>query len=137
MAKHPKDWSKNGDVGHAWIYLRGNVNGKLMEIEGGHTGEFGDLQPKYFEGIMDGVEKNIKNPIQYLWTTQEDGIFEYGGGYHSPCCAVRVELTQEQFNRIARFIQTYCYKEYAITGNQCASFVAQIGALIDLDFDAK
>lgn len=36
IAKHPSDWSKNGDVGHAWIYLKGDE-----VIEGGHSGELG------------------------------------------------------------------------------------------------
>ena len=24
VAKHPRDGSKNGDVGHAWVYLKGD-----------------------------------------------------------------------------------------------------------------
>src|SRR5262245_4920764 len=41
IAKHPANGSKNGDVGHAWIYLRGWLDGEWIEIEGGHSGELG------------------------------------------------------------------------------------------------
>lgn len=133
VAKHPSDWSKNGDVGHTWIYLQGEIEGQLMAIEGGHSGEFGRVQPKYFDGVMEAIERGEKNPISYLWTTQKDGVFEYDGGYHRPSCAVKIDLNSAQFEHLYRFMQAYCYQEYAIVGNQCASFVAQMAALIDLD----
>ena len=83
-SKHPSDGSKNGDVGHAWIYLQGNVNGESIVIEGGHSGELGICQPKYFDGIMNYVEygyadsscgemcclRNEPNPVKYLWASQ-------------------------------------------------------------------
>src|SRR4051794_20263360 len=41
VAKHPSDRSKTGDVGHAWVYLKGIVHGEKVCIEGGHSGELG------------------------------------------------------------------------------------------------
>ena len=51
VAKHPSDGTKNGDVGHAWIMLHGIVDGRHVHIEGGHSGELGRCQPRYFEGV--------------------------------------------------------------------------------------
>ena len=88
LTKHPSDGSKNSDVGHAWICLRGFLNGEYVEIEGGHSGERGVTQSKYFDGIMNYIDYGYanpseaqkkaprfeSNPIRYLWETQNDGF---------------------------------------------------------------
>lgn len=153
MAKHPSDGSKNGDVGHAWIYVCGKINGELIYIEGGHSGEMGQIRPKYFEGVMNYYEygyfdpsreemKNPRfepNPVKYLWTSPNDGFFQEGCGGHVPSCAVRVDLTEEQFLSIVEFINpaNYNYKDYAITRNQCSSFAVQVAALGGLYLEDK
>ncbi|MBS4168926.1 hypothetical protein [Parachlamydia sp. AcF125] len=131
LAKHPSDGSKNSDVGHAWICLRGILDGQYVEIEGGHSGETGVIQARYFDGIMDLVEKGSPNPICYLWETQKDGFFQNGSGGHRPTFAAKIDLTEDQFHHILAFIHTYPYQEYSITKNQCSSFVAQVAALAD------
>lgn len=131
MAKHPDTWSKEGDVGHAWIYVHGIRDGTCFVLEGGHSGETGQFQPRYFEGIMQYVDSHCENPISYLWETQHDGFFQKGNGGHKPTLAVKVNLTEDQYNKILRFVACYLFEEYALTGNQCASFIAQIGELID------
>lgn len=145
MTKHPSDGSKNCDVGHAWIYLRGMLDGVSVELEGGHSGERGLTQARYFEGIMNFIEYGYANPtpaqkrrpryeanpIRYLWQIQKDGFFQEGSGGHAPTCAAKIDLTQEQFLSILAFVQSYPYQEYSIVSNQCASFVSQIAALAD------
>ena len=147
LAKHPTDGSKNGDVGHAWIYLQGIVDGEVVVVEGGHSGELGLSQPKYFDGIMNYVEygcaspsqeeiecpRDEPNPIKYLWASQYDGFFQQGSGNHTPTFAAKIDLTKEQFLQILRFIDpyNYHYPDYAITRNQCSSFVSKVGSLVD------
>lgn len=147
MTKHPSDGSKNRDVGHSWIYLRGIQDGQAVFLEGGHSGELGVVQSKYFDGIMNYIDfgyatptsKEIlspriePNPVKYLWETQHDGYFQWGSGGHSPTYAVKLDITSEQFELICSFITKYRYREYAITGNQCSSFVAQVASLAGLD----
>lgn len=133
LAKHPSDGSKNGDVGHAWIYLYGNSS----FIEGGHSGELGYLQPRYMEGVFQHYELGNSNPISYLWECQRDGFFQNGPGHHYPTFAAKVDLTKDQYFRILNFIQCYNYSEYAITGNQCTSFVAQVAAFAGLDLECE
>lgn len=151
IARHPNG-SKNRDVGHAWIALHGTINGQIINIEGGHSGELGIAQARYFDGIMNYVDygdanpteeikrhprKREANPIKYLWTTQHDGYFEKGSGNHIPTFALKCDLTQEQFERIYAFIQpqNYNYCEYSLTDHQCCTFVAQVAALIGLSLD--
>lgn len=151
IVKHPSDGSKNGDVGHAWIYLQGIVDGQHVCIEGGHSGELGSVQAKYFDGIMNYIEfgyanptdeqkcspRYEPNPIQYLWATQSDGFFQQGSGNHTPTCAVKIDLTEEQFQRILTFIHpdNYFYGDYTLTHNQCTTFLAKVAAVINFPID--
>lgn len=133
MVKHPANWSKRGDVGHAWIRLCGPKG----IVEGGHSGELGALQPKYFEGVIANVEAGDPNPVSYLWESQKDGFFQWGDGGHCPNYAIKVVLTEEQYDKVYRFIEYYPFSDYALTGNQCASFVAQIAAMVGLDLECQ
>lgn len=153
VGKHPCDGSKNGDVGHAWIYLHGWLKGKEVNIEGGHSGERGRIQAKYFDGIMNYNDWGYANPtpeqkchphfepnpVKYLWTTQEDGFFQKGAGGHWPTFAAKINLTEEQFKAIMHFIHPsyYPYHSYALTDCQCSTFVVQVAALAGLDLDAN
>lgn len=148
MAKHPSDRSKNGDVGHAWIYLQGIVNGQPIYIEGGHSGEVGNNRPKYFEGVINYHEYGYSdpseeerthpryepNPVKYLWTSPRDGFFQKGCGGHVPTFAAKIDITPRQFQEILAFIHpnNYNYKEYSITENQCSSFAAHVAGFAGL-----
>lgn len=151
VAKHPSDGSRNRDVGHVWIYLQGVVEGELVYVYGGHSGERGISQAKYFDGIMNNIDfgyanptreqrqcpRYEENPVKYLWEVQHDGYFEWGAGIHRPTFAAKVDLTEEQFQRILSFVQQYDYSRYALVGNQCASFAAQVASLAGLDLDCE
>lgn len=121
--------SRDGRFGHAWIYVRGLRDGQPVEIEGGHSGELGQLQPRYFDGVADLIECGDPNPIRYLWEVLHDGFFQEGSGGHLPTFAARIELTPEQFEKIVAFIQSYPYSDYALTGRQCTTFCLEVAAL--------
>lgn len=131
IARHPSDGSKNSDVGHAWIFLQG----KEGKIEGGHTGEFGFVQPRYFEGVADLIENDDPNPIRYLWATQRDGRFQTGAGGFVPTFAARIELSSEQYAKARTFIEKYPFRDYAITKRQCATFAADVAKIAGLDLE--
>lgn len=151
VAKHPSNGNKNGSVGHAWIYLQGIIDGEDVFLEGGHSGELGIVQPKYFEGLINYFEYGYANPserqkkcpryepnpIKYLWESQHDGFFQWGAGNHQPTFAAKVDLTQKQFFQILYFVQSYCFSDYSLIGNQCSSFVAQIASLAGLDLECE
>jgi len=151
MVKNPIDGSKNGNVGHAWVYLRGLQDGNPITIEGGHSGEFGEVQPKYFDGVTDYIQygyldptpeqkkhpRHEPNPIKYLWASQMDGIFQKGSGRHVPSFGAKVDLTEEQYLAVMDFIhpRNYDYKDFSVTRNQCSAFLAKIGAVIDFPLE--
>lgn len=135
FTKNPLDGSKEGLVGHAWIYMEGlDKNGEREWLEGGHSGEFGVIRPRYMEGVSLYAEQGDPNPIRYLWESLEDGCFQEGAGGHIPTFAAKFSLTEEQYRSIHSFIQpiSYPYKEYSLTKRQCVSFVAQVAALADI-----
>lgn len=133
VVKHPRNGCKNGDVGHAWIYL----HGEGLCLEGGHSGELGVVQPKYFDGVMDRIDRGDPNPAKYLWAIQRDGFFQHGTGGHRATYAVKVDITTEQCREILKFIESYPFPEYAIAGNQCSTFVAQVAALAGLELECE
>lgn len=133
IARHPSDGGKNSDVGHAWVFLQGEDG----VLEGGHTGEFGIEQPRYFEGVADLIENGDPNPVRYLWVTQKDGCFQRGSGGFTPTFAARIDLTEEEYRSIRNFIlsDAYPYSTYAITRHQCAAFVAEVAELAGLEVE--
>ncbi len=135
MCKHPRDLSKEGDVGHAWIYLSGCLNGQPVVIEGGHSGETGQLQPRYCEGIANYLEAGDPNPIRYLWSPLQDGFFQIGPGRHRPTLAAGMPLTQPQFEAIYTFIQNYAFQEYSLANRQCVTFIIEIARLAGIELD--
>lgn len=137
--KHPQGGRKDGTVGHAWIYLRGIKHGKVVEIEGGHSGERGRHSLTYMEGVDLLIRKGERNPVSYLFESLEDGYFEAGPGTHRPTFAAKIDLTEEQFEAILAYINPACYpyKSYSLTGRQCASFVVQVAALAGLSIKAE
>lgn len=140
MTKHPSNGCKECSVGHAWILLRGlDKNGKRIEIEGGHSGEWGVVQPKYFEGMMRYALEGDPNPVRYLWEEMQDGVFQQGNGGHIPTFAAKINLTQEEYEAIYSYIQpnAYPYRRYSLTKRQCASFVVQAAALAGINLESE
>lgn len=135
IVSHPAFGGYRGDVGHAWIRLRALQNERESVWEGGHSGELGQRQPKYFDGIMRMLNAGHPNPVSYLWTTLHDGFLQRGSGGHIPTYSVSFRITQEQHEAIVRFVRSYRYSEYSLTGNQCASFVAQAAALAGIQLE--
>lgn len=151
VAKHPSDCSKTRDVGHAWIYLQGKVDGECVYLYGGHSGERGISQAKYFDGIMNYIDfgyanptssqmdcvRYEPNPARYLWDVQYDGYFEWGPGEHKPTFGAKIDITPEQFDRILAFIMSYDYKRYSLVGNQCSSFATHVAGLAGIDLQCE
>jgi hypothetical protein len=136
--------------GHAWFSLKG------MEeeiIEGGHSGELGLNQAKYFEGVVNNIKYGYsnpdliqkkqnhyeRNPIKYLWETIYDGFFQIGNGGYSPTLALYVPLNKLQYKSLRKLVSedNYNYFAYSISKNQCCNLIINMGKEIGLDFSAE
>jgi hypothetical protein len=132
MAKHPSDGSKNSDVGHSWVLLKT----PCFVWEGGHSGETGEGQPRYFEGVALLAESGDENPIRYLWAIQKNGFLEAGSGDHFPTFAVKFDITEDQAAAIQNFLRSYPYENYSMSHN-CCTLVAEVGRIIGLDLETE
>jgi hypothetical protein len=131
MAKHPRDGGKNGDAGHAWIYLFTDDG----EIEGGHSSELGSFYPPYFEGVLHLAALGDPNPARYLWRSRRDGYFEEGSGGHLPTYAALFPLTKEQADAILIWFACYDFTTYSLVKSQCTTFVKEAAALAGIALD--
>lgn len=154
VAVHPSNGSRRGDVGHAWIYLQGKMkDGTIFSLEGGHSGEKEEPPARYFDGIMNYNQYGYSNPtpeqmrsfryepdpIKYLWTMREDGFFQKGSGSHKPTFAIKISLSSKQFQEILAFIRPsrYPYRQYALIGPQCCTFVAKVAQMAGLSLETE
>lgn len=137
--KHPQGSRKDGTVGHAWIVLSGTLNGQAVFIEGGHSGERGVHSLTYMEEVDFLKKQGDPNPVRALFEPLKDGYFQKGRGCHFPSFAAKIDLTEEQFLMIISFIhpKRYPYKDYSLTGRQCASFAAQVAALAGVNINSE
>lgn len=131
IAKHPADGSKNGTVGHAWIYLEGDIHGKRFCFEGGHSGELGLNEERYFEKIVNN-QRIDANPIRFLHDTLTDGFLQHGNGGHLPTFAAKIDLSEKQFHDICNFIRNYSFVQYNLMEKQCTAFASQIASIAGL-----
>lgn len=127
---------RRGHVGHVWIYLEGDLQGKRIALEGGHSGELGIAAPRYFEQIA-AVQNSEADPISCLHKPLDDGFFQKGNGDHIPTFAAKMTLSQKQFEVILEFISLYSFKEYNLLSHQCATFAEQIAALVGLELPSE
>lgn len=132
------------DVGHAWILLGGVHDGKEQVWEGGHTGEFGLIEPRYLEGVLWLTEGHTlrmhdgrlflgddPNPVRFLHTYLSDGMWQQGSGGHAPSYAIGMDIDEPTFRAIYAYAMggAYDFSKYSLTSNQCVTFVAKIAAL--------
>ncbi len=112
------------NIGHAWVILYGKDATGTFVFEGGHTGEFGCIAPKYFDHIVDlSMTNESKNPVAYLYTLLPDGQIQLGSGGHRPSFAAAFPLNLEGFLRIKRLIgREYDFSSWGILGPNCVQF---------------
>ena len=122
-------------TGHAWILLIGKKDGQPWVFEGGHTGEFGRLAPRYFDELLRLSRCKDPNPAQYLFSPLPDGQLEIGSGGHLPTFAAAFSITEQGFARIMRLFEPdgYNFSEWGLRGPHCVHFVLTCLASIGVD----
>lgn len=127
------------NIGHAWIILCGEENHSRFLFEGGHTGEFGCIAPKYFDHIVDLSLNNAdKNPVAYLYTLLPDGQIQRGSGGHRPTFAAAFPLTREGFFRVRTLIaKEYDFSSWGILGPNCVQLARACLAAVGIQIDCE
>jgi len=127
--------SQEPHTGHAWIILSGKRGGEPWIFEGGHTGEFGRLAPRYFDEMLRLSRNKDPNPAQYLFSPLPDGQLEIGSGGHLPTFAAAFPVTEEGFARIMRLFEAdgYDFSQWGLRGPHCVHFVLSCLACVGID----
>lgn len=133
--KHPRDLSKDGSVGHAWIALEKKEAAKTVFWEGGHSGELGIIAPTYWDSLL--LAQDQENPAAILWEPREDGFFQRGSGGHHPTCVAACSLDSTTWHQILHYIKTYDFSSYSLTDHHCVHFVIGAGRLCGLEFNVE
>ncbi len=114
------------DVGHAWVALKGHINGMPVCLMGGHSGEFGQTAPRYLDTFYYLVKQNDPNPVSALFKIRQDGVFEEGNGGHKPTFAVAFVLNKESFQKVLKLLERdgYDFASYNLLNHHCVHFAA-------------
>lgn len=128
-------------LGHAWIVLCKKEENTIVEWqEGGHSGEFGIIAPRYFERLLQAAEDpTMKNPIQVLYEPLNDGLFEQGSGDNVPTYAAAFSLTKEGYEKLQALLTEgspeYPFHQWSLTQQNCVHFIltclGRIGIVVD------
>jgi hypothetical protein len=129
----------NPTIGHAWVVLSGKKDGKPFLFEGGHTGEFGLLAPKYLDELIRLSVLHDPDPARYLFEVLPDGKLEIGSGDHVPTLAAAFPITEQGFLRIYSILgpEGYDFSRWGLQGPQCVRFALTCMAAIGVEMECR
>ncbi len=120
-------------LGHAWLILEGPQS----RLECGHSGNYGDLMPRYHEGVIQRIRDGDPDPIAYLWQTMNDGQFESGNPGYDPTYAWRLPITSAAHDRIHDYIMKREYQRFSLSTYNCGEMVTQAAALAGINLGSQ
>jgi len=114
---------------HSWIILESPRD----RLEFGHTGNFGQTQPRYLEGVHQRIRDNHPNPIAYLWETMSDGQFQIGKPNRPPTFVWRMPITKRRYQTIYKYLMERKYDQFSLRDNNCVDMVTDAAALAGIN----
>jgi len=118
---------------HSWIIL-GNPGSRL---EFGHNGDFGRERPRYYEGVMQRIREDDRNPIAYLWETMSDGQFQSGKPNRPPTFVWRMPITRRRYQVIHDYLMQRKYEQFGVRTNNCTDMVVATTALAGINLSHR
>jgi hypothetical protein len=138
LCKHPDTGAKQGQIGHAWVYLQGYRDGVLCQMEGGHSGEVDPEQERYFDALVNAALSGQPNPLALLHQAREDGFFQRGNGAHWPTTAVRLAVDDRQFKRLCQVLEEdYDFQRYHLLKWQCCQLIVTLARELEIDLSGQ
>jgi hypothetical protein len=114
---------------HSWLILESPRD----RLEFGHTGNFGQTEPRYLEGVLQRNRDNHPNPIAYLWHTMSDGQFQIGKPKRPPTFVWRMPITQQRYHMIYAYVMQRKYDQFSLRDNNCVDMVTDAAALAGIN----
>lgn len=124
---HRRSLFKGTETGHSWVILES----PRKRIECGLT----QSSQNWFDGVRKLQKEGNPDPISYLWRDLPDGK-RHGHltGFH-PSFAAAVNLTEEQYAAIARFIAGFEFRTFNLMKHECTNFTVETARLVGLELD--
>jgi len=140
--------SLTSGVGHSWIKLEA-PDTKTIEYWG-HSGEYGTKsEPTYAKRIENNIlwwykyrntdEAKAFEPVSALWHEFNDGQAIRDkwqtvlGKRHSITRAVRFCVSDKELQNAKNYINSYNFRKYGLTQNNCTSFAANVMMQANID----
>jgi uncharacterized protein (DUF2249 family) len=114
---------------HSWLILENPQD----RLEFGHTGNFGQMEPRYLEGVLQRNRDNHPNPIAYLWQTLSDGQFQIGKPNRRPTFVWRMPITKQRYQTIYEYVMQRKYDQFSLRDNNCVDMVTHAAALAGIN----
>jgi hypothetical protein len=115
--------------GHSWLMLE--KPGERMEF--GHSGDLGELQPRFHDGVFQRIKDGHQNPIAYLWETRTDGFFQLGKPNRPPNFVWKVPVTREKYQRMHDYVMGRNYERFGVVSHNCTDMVVATAALAGIN----
>ncbi len=114
---------------HSWLILESPQD----RLEFGHTGDFGQIKPRYHEGVFQRIRDGDPNPIAYLWETMSDGQFQIGKPNRPPTFVWRMPITRRRYQLIYEYVMQRKYDQFGVRTNNCTDMVIETAALAGIN----
>jgi hypothetical protein len=114
---------------HSWLILENPQD----RLEFGHTGNFGQTEPRYIEGVLQRNRDNHPNPIAYLWQTMSDGQCQIGKPNRRPTFVWRMPITKRRYQTIYEYVMQRKYDQFSLRDYNCVDMVTDAAALAGIN----
>jgi hypothetical protein len=111
--------------GHSWLILESPAG----RLEFGHTGDLGQVKPRYHAGVFQRIREGHPDPIAYLWQTRSDGRFQTGQPNRPPTFVWRMPITRRRYQRIHESVMQRTYDQFGLRTDNCTDMVVATAAL--------
>ncbi|NTW38064.1 MAG: hypothetical protein HGB17_18610, partial [Syntrophobacteraceae bacterium] len=93
---------------HSWLILEG----PLGRLAFGHTGDLGQSEPRYHDGVFQRIREGHPDPVAYLWQTRSDGEFQTGKPNRPPTFVWRMPITRRRYQLIHEYVMQRTYEQF-------------------------
>jgi len=114
---------------HSWLILESPRD----RLECGHTGDLGEIKPRYHDGVFQGIRDGEPDPIAYLWQTRSDGQFQIGKPNRPPSFVWRMPITRQRYQLINEYVMQREYDQFGVRSNNCTDMVIETAALAGIN----
>jgi hypothetical protein len=114
---------------HSWLMLESP--GERLEC--GHTGDLGQSNLRFHDGVFQGIRDGDPNPIAYLWQTRSDGFFQIGKPNRPPTFVWRMPVTRQRYQLMHDYVRQRTYDQFGVRSNNCTDMVFATAALAGIN----